>query len=77
MRILPPHSENNMIFMGIGDEASSTLDGQIAATRELGWKFIEPRGVEVQGFPKANLHDIPDAAFDRADFVAIASAGPL
>jgi sugar phosphate isomerase/epimerase len=55
-----------MKLMGIGDEAANTLDGQIQATQELGWKFIEPRGVEVPGFAKANLHDIPDAAFDVA-----------
>ncbi|PWU11040.1 MAG: xylose isomerase [Verrucomicrobia bacterium] len=55
-----------MTFMGIGDEAASTLDGQIAATRELGWQSLEPRGVQVEGFPKANFHDIPDAAFGRA-----------
>jgi len=55
-----------MKLMGIGDEAANTLDGQIQATKELGWRFIEPRGVEVPGFPKANFHDIPDAAFDTA-----------
>ena len=52
--------------MGIGDEAANTIDGQIRATRELGWKFLEPRGVEVTGFVKANFHDIPEAAFDQA-----------
>ena len=45
-----------MIFMGIGDEGANSIDGQILATQELGWKFLEPRGVEVPGFPKANLH---------------------
>jgi sugar phosphate isomerase/epimerase len=53
-----------MILAGIGDEAASSLDGQIEATRELGWTHLEPRGVEVPGFAKANLHDLPDAAFD-------------
>jgi len=53
-----------MILTGIGDEAGNTIDAQIAATKELGWKSIEARGVEVPGFPKANLHDIPDKAFD-------------
>jgi sugar phosphate isomerase/epimerase len=52
-----------MILTGIGDEAGNTIDAQIAATKELGWKHIEARGVEVPGFPKANLHDIPDKAF--------------
>ncbi len=55
-----------MHLMGIGDEAGGKLDSQIQATRELGWKFIEMRGVEVPGFAKGNFHDIPDAAFDRA-----------
>ena len=62
------------MLMGIGDEAGGSLESQIQATRELGWKFIEPRGVEVSGFAKANLHDIPDAAFDVA-VKAFESAG--
>jgi len=53
-----------MILTGIGDEGASSIDGQIQATRELGWNQIEMRGVEVPGYPKANLHEIPDAAFD-------------
>lgn len=53
-----------MILTGIGDEGASSIDGQIQATQELGWKTIEMRGVEVPGYPKANLHEIPDAAFD-------------
>src|SRR6188768_3865075 len=55
-----------MILTGIGDEAANTIDGQIRATLELGWKHLEMRGVEVPGFAKANFHDIPDAAFDIA-----------
>ncbi|HYV29841.1 MAG TPA: TIM barrel protein [Candidatus Binatia bacterium] len=55
-----------MILTGIGDEAGNTLDAQIQATQELGWKHLEMRGVEVPGFPKANFHDIPDKAFDLA-----------
>src|SRR6516162_8888909 len=55
-----------MKLMGIGDEAANKIDGQIAATRELGWHFVEMRAVEVPGFPKANFHDISDAAFDLA-----------
>lgn len=53
-----------MDLMGIGDEAGGKLESQIRATKELGWKYIEMRGVEVEGFEKGNLHDIPDAAFD-------------
>jgi sugar phosphate isomerase/epimerase len=55
-----------MKLMGIGDEAANGIDGQIQATKELGWQCIEPRGVEVPGYAKANFHDIPDAAFDVA-----------
>jgi sugar phosphate isomerase/epimerase len=53
-----------MILTGIGDEAGAKLDAQINATKELGWKHIEMRVVEVDSFPKGNLHDIPDKAFD-------------
>lgn len=49
---------------GIADEAGPNIDTQIRATKELGWKSIEARAMEVTGFPKANFHDIPDAAFD-------------
>ena len=55
-----------MILTGIGDEGANTIDGQIRNTLDLGWKHLEPRGVEVPGFTKANFHDIPDAAFDVA-----------
>ena len=55
-----------MIFTGIGDEAGDTLASQIAATRELGWHAIEARNVAVPGFPKTNLHDLPEAAFEQA-----------
>ena len=55
-----------MKLMGIGDEAASSIDGQIQATWELGWKYIEMRAVEVPGHPKANFHEISEAAFDVA-----------
>jgi len=55
-----------MILTGIGDEAGNSLASQIEATLELGWKNIEARNVELPGFPKANLHDLSDAAFDQA-----------
>jgi sugar phosphate isomerase/epimerase len=55
-----------MILTGIGDEAGVSLDAQIKAARELGWKHLEMRAVEVPGFPKGNFHDIPDKAFDLA-----------
>ncbi len=52
-----------MILTGISDEAGASLDSQIQATRELGWKHLEMRAVEVPGFNKANFHDIPEQAF--------------
>ena len=55
-----------MHLMGIGDEAGGGLDFQIKAAQELGWKYLEMRGVEVPGYAKANFHEIPDAAFDLA-----------
>lgn len=53
-----------MILTGISDEAGAPIDAQIRATRELGWKHIEARNVQVKGFPKGNIHDIPDEAFE-------------
>ncbi|MSU33951.1 MAG: sugar phosphate isomerase/epimerase [Pedosphaera sp.] len=53
-----------MTFCGIGDEAGNSIASQIQATLELGWKHIEARNIEVTGSPKANLHDLPDAAFN-------------
>ena len=55
-----------MILTGIGDEGGNSLDSQIQATRELGWQHLEARNLELPGFPKANLHDVPDPAFDLA-----------
>lgn len=55
-----------MIFTGIGDEAGNSLASQIAATQELGWRHLEARNIEIPEHPKANLHDLPDAAFERA-----------
>jgi sugar phosphate isomerase/epimerase len=53
-----------MKLMGIGDEAGSLLANQLLATEQLGWRDVELRGVEVSGFAKANLHDLPERAFD-------------
>lgn len=52
-------------FSGIGDEAANLIDDQIRAIKTLGWESLEARNVEVPGFPKGNIHDIPDAAFDK------------
>ena len=53
-----------MFLTGIADEAGASIDTQIKATKELGWRDLEARVVEVPGFPKGNIHDIPDQAFD-------------
>ncbi|NGO38535.1 sugar phosphate isomerase/epimerase [Limisphaera ngatamarikiensis] len=55
-----------MWLMGIGDEAGVNIESQIAALKELQWQHIEPRTVEVPGYPRGNFHDIPDPAFDAA-----------
>ncbi len=55
-----------MYYTGFADEAGKALDTQIKVTRELGWRNIEARSVQVGDFPDGNLHDIPDDAFERA-----------
>jgi len=55
-----------MFLTGIGDEAANALGGQIKVCRELDWRQIEMRGVEVSGHAKANFHDISEPAFDVA-----------
>ena len=49
-----------MFYCGFADEASRTIDGQIAATLALGWRHIEPRYVG-----QTQFHDLDDAAFDE------------
>ena len=58
-----------MYLTGFADEAAADLAGQIRATKELGWSNIESRSID-----GANIHDIPDAAFDAA-CDALAAAG--
>lgn len=48
-----------MFFTGFADEAAKDIDGQIAATKTLGWQYIESRAVGT-----LNIHDISDAEFD-------------
>jgi sugar phosphate isomerase/epimerase len=55
-----------MKLTGIADEAGAGIEAQIRAARELGWNSIEARSVEVPGFPKANLHDLAEPAFEIA-----------
>ncbi len=47
-----------MYYTGFADEAASDLDGQIKATKELGWKYIETRKLY-----DGNLASITDAQF--------------
>ncbi|MBN1868839.1 sugar phosphate isomerase/epimerase [Candidatus Sumerlaeota bacterium] len=49
-----------MYYTGFADEAAADIDGQIRATRELGWECIESRNVDGK-----NIHDIPDPKFDE------------
>ncbi|MDY7010463.1 MAG: sugar phosphate isomerase/epimerase family protein [Planctomycetota bacterium] len=48
-----------MYLTGFADEAASDMDGQIRATKELGWENIESRNVNGK-----NIHDISDKEFD-------------
>ena len=54
-----------MKLTGISDEAGAPLDKQIAAHKELGWDSVEARFVEIPGFEKGSVHEIPDEAFDQ------------
>jgi len=58
-----------MYLTGFADEAATDLAGQIRATRDLGWRWIESRRVG-----SANIHDIPEAEFDQV-VAALAEAG--
>jgi sugar phosphate isomerase/epimerase len=49
-----------MYLTGFADEAATSIDGQIKATRELGWSNIEMRGVNGKG-----MVDLPDAEFEE------------
>lgn len=58
-----------MFFSGISDEAGKTIATQIRAHKELGWKYLELRGIE-----GANLTQLNDADFD-AVYGAVTDAG--
>ena len=49
-----------MFLTGFADEAGSSLDVQIRATRELGWRFIETRAIG-----EKNLGSLTDAEFEE------------
>ncbi|HBG26449.1 MAG: xylose isomerase [Planctomycetes bacterium GWF2_41_51] len=48
-----------MYLTGFADEAAKDIDGQIRATKELGWANIESRSINGK-----NIHDISDEEFD-------------
>jgi len=48
-----------MFFTGFADEAARDLDGQIEATKALGWSKIESRNIDGK-----NIHDISEADFE-------------
>ncbi len=58
-----------MYLTGFADEAASDIDGQIRATKELGWSRIEMRNVD-----GVNLHDLPEDKFDLV-YGKLAEAG--
>ena len=49
-----------MYLTGFADEAGASIEAQIAATRELGWSFIESRNIG-----GINIHDLPESEFER------------
>ena len=49
-----------MYYTGFADEAANDLTTQIKATKELGWSNIESRRID-----GVNIHDLPEAAFDK------------
>ncbi len=50
-----------MYLTGFADEAAADLDGQIRATKELGWQHIESRSID-----GTNIHNLSEEAFDAA-----------
>jgi sugar phosphate isomerase/epimerase len=58
-----------MYYTGFADEASQDLNLQIAATKELGWKFIESRNIN-----GTNIHNLTDEQFEQA-YATLSSSG--
>jgi len=55
-----------MYMTGFADEASPSLDIQIRVTKELGWRDIESRQVQVDDFPaRISFHPFPAVIFPR------------
>lgn len=48
-----------MYLTGFADEAAADIDGQIRATKELGWSYIESRNINGK-----NIHDLSEEEFD-------------
>jgi sugar phosphate isomerase/epimerase len=60
-----------MYYTGFADEAGASIDTQIQATLELGWRWIEARNVD-----GVNLTDLSDVEFDLVcDKLATAGVG--
>jgi sugar phosphate isomerase/epimerase len=49
-----------MYLTGFADEAAPDIEGQIRATKELGWTCIEARNID-----GVNIHDLPDEKFEQ------------
>ena len=58
-----------MYLTGFADEAAADIDGQIRATKQLGWSRIEMRNVD-----GVNLHDLPEDKFEEV-YGKLADAG--
>ncbi|MCL1817860.1 MAG: sugar phosphate isomerase/epimerase [Spirochaetaceae bacterium] len=58
-----------MYLTGFADEAADSLEGQIKATRALGWENIEARSINGK-----NIHDIPEEEFGKT-LCALEEAG--
>lgn len=48
-----------MKLTGFTDEAAADLEGQIAVTKALGWKYLSARTMGTQ-----NIHDVPESEFE-------------
>ena len=58
-----------MFFSGIGSEAGASIEQQIDATRELGWRHIDLRNID-----NVNITDVSDDIFE-AVFEKLGDAG--
>jgi len=58
-----------MYLTGFADEAATDIDGQIQATRELGWKYIEVRNIDGE-----NIYNLTEEKFELV-FTKLKNAG--